>query len=127
MNPFAKYSSEATRLRASTSSFGRSFALRVALGAAAAGAVVLGATSDAAAQEVVVGVAPPVPRVEIIPRAPSPHHFWVGGYWGYRPSYGYVWNRGYWESPRVGWGWAPAHWSAYGGRWHFAGGHWHHR
>ncbi len=116
MNPFAKYS---------TSSLGRSAAFRVALGVAVAGAAVLGVARDASA-DIVVGVRPPVPRVEVIPRAPSPQHAWVHGYWGYHP-HGYAWTPGYWQAPRAGYAWEGARWEERGGRYHFHEGRWHHR
>jgi hypothetical protein len=72
-----------------------------------------------------VEVAPPAVRLEAVPAAPSPVHFWVGGYWGLQPGYGYAWVPGRWERPRYGYAWAPAHWWHHGHGWHFSRGHWH--
>jgi hypothetical protein len=92
---------------------------------AAVGAVLVGVPGRASAQEhVVVRVAPPAPRIEVRPVAPTPHHVWVSGYWGYRDRVGYEWHGGRWESPHPGYAWEPAHWSERGGYWHFVGGHW---
>jgi len=95
--------------------------LAVAAGVAIAGA--LGATRASAA-EVVVGVAPPVPRVEIVGRAPSPHHVWVPGFWGWRTHVGHVWYGGHWMEAQPGYTWEPARWYERGGYWHLSGGHW---
>ena len=56
-----------------------------------------------AAVGIVVGVAPPAPRVEIVPAA----------------RVGYVWTPGYWR-----WNGVAPHWSAYGSRWHYTAGYW---
>jgi len=105
----------------------RSLAFRLALPAVVAGAMLVGVTGEASAQEIVVRAHPPEPRVEVAPRAPSPHHFWVHGYWGYHPHAGYAWYGGHWEAPREGYGYEPSHWSERGGYWHFVGGHWYRR
>jgi hypothetical protein len=115
MNLFAK--------KSASTSLGRSLAFRVALGVAVAGAAVLGVASDASAQEVYIR--PPAARVEVAPRAPSPHHFWVHGYWGYHPHYGYRWYGGRWEAPRAGWSYEAPHWGAYHGHYRFYDGRWH--
>ena len=111
--------------RSSLASIGRALLFRLGLPAAGAGAVLVGVAGQAAAQEhVVVRVAPPAPRLEIVPRAPSAHHFWVHGYWAYHPQHGYVWYGGHYEYEHPGYAWEPAHWSERGGYWHFVGGHW---
>ena len=73
----------------------------------------------------VVEVAPPAVRVEVVPVRPSPHHFWIGGHWGWRAGYGHVWVPGRWEVARHGYSWTPARWTREGGHWRFAEGHWH--
>ena len=103
-------------------------AIRAGVGALLAGALLLGSAGQAAAYpEMVVRTAPPPPRYEMITGAPSPHHFWVGGYWGYRPHVGYAWYGGRWAAPRPGYRWEPARWTARGHAYHFAPGYWHHR
>jgi hypothetical protein len=112
----------------SGASIGRSGAIRAGFGALVAGALFLGTAGTAAAYpEVVVRTAPPAPRYEMITGAPSPHHFWVGGYWGYHAHGGYYWNGGHWAAPRQGYRYEPAHWNARGGAYHFSPGYWHHR
>ena len=103
---------------------GRALVLRLAV--AAAGAALVGAIGEreASAEEVVVRVRPPAPRVEVVPRAPSPRHVWAPGYWGWQPHTGHVWYGGRWVVGQPGYGWEPAHWSERGGYWHFVGGHW---
>ena len=106
---------------------GRALVLRLAV--AAAGAALVGAIGErqASAEEVVVRVAPPAPRVEVIPRAPSPRYVWAPGCWGWRPHTGHVWYGGRWVVGQPGHVWEPAHWSERGGTWHFAEGHWRRR
>jgi hypothetical protein len=100
----------------------RRLALPVVAACALGGALVL---HEGSASAQVVEVAPPAVRVEVAPRAPSPRHFWLPGYWGWRPREGYVWYGGRWEIARPGWVWERSHWYRDGGRWHFAHGHWH--
>jgi len=74
------------------------------------------------AGELIIGVAPPAPRVEVIPAA-RVGYVWSPGYWRW---YGgrHVWVNGYYVHERVGWHWRPAHWVESGGRWHYVGGVW---
>jgi hypothetical protein len=114
----------------STSSFG-SRVRRLALGVAVAAGVTLASalgSRDASAEEgVVVRVGPPAPRVEVVPRAPSAHHVWAPGYWGWQPHRGHVWYGGRWVVGHPGYAWESAHWSERGGYWHFTDGHWRRR
>jgi hypothetical protein len=71
-----------------------------------------------------VNSAPPLPRVEAIPAAPSVEHFWVPGHWRWQGGGRFVWVAGYWERHRVGAVWIPAHWIHSGPVWEFVGGHW---
>jgi hypothetical protein len=67
---------------------------------------------------------PPAAEVEVVPVAPAPDYYWVGGYhrW-YRGRY--VWVRGrYYRRPYAAARWYPAHWEMRGrghvwieGRW----------
>jgi hypothetical protein len=101
----------------------RRLALPTVVAATLMGGLVAG-ESSASAQ--VIAIAPPAPRVEIIPPAPSPAHVWAPGYWGWRGR-GYAWYGGRWQVGRPGYAWARPHWDAYGGRWHFAPGRWRRR
>jgi len=79
----------------------------------------------AAQEEVEIDLAPPPVRVEVIPAAPSPRHFWIHGYYGwYRGAH--VWYPGRYELNRTGWSWSEARWALVGRRWHFYPGHWYH-
>jgi hypothetical protein len=107
----------------------RSWGRRIGLCLAVATGMTLasaGSARDAAADEhVVVRVAPPRPRVEVVPRAPSSHHVWAPGYWGWESHAGrHVWYGGRWVVAQPGYTWEPAHWSERGGYWHFVDGHW---
>ncbi len=95
-----------------------------ALVAITLGLAVMGASPVARAQEEIeIEVAPPTPRVEVIPVAPSPRHFWIPGYWGWARGAHY-WVPGRYEVLRPGWSWYSARWAPVGRRWHFYPGHW---
>jgi hypothetical protein len=103
----------------------RGFVVRSAVVAGLAfGAV---ATSEQVARaDVVVDVGPPAGRVEVVGRAPSPHHFWIPGYWSWAGGR-HLWIGGRWEAARPGYEWRRAAWMHEGGHWRFAPGYWHHR
>jgi hypothetical protein len=75
-----------------------------------------------AAVGVYVGIAPPAPRVEVVPVA-RVGYTWGPGYWRWN-GYRHVWVSGYWLRARPGWHWVGPHWAAYGPRWHYTGGYW---
>lgn len=72
-----------------------------------------------------VTVAPPAPRVEVRPMAPSSAHVWVGGHWEWRRG-GHVWIPGRWMlPPGPGYRWVPARWvHEPNGQWTFYAGRW---
>jgi len=71
-----------------------------------------------------VRVAPPAPRVEVIPVAPTPRHVWVPGHWGWN-GVRHNWVAGYYDlPPHPGYHWTPAHWASEGGVWVFRNGYW---
>jgi WXXGXW repeat (2 copies) len=113
--------------KGSAFSRGRAFVVRLALVVAGAGLVGAVGEREASAGEVVVRVAPPAARVEVVPRAPSPRHVWAPGYWGWQEHRGHVWYGGHYVVGQPGYAWEPAHWSARGGYWHFSEGHWRRR
>ena len=76
-----------------------------------------------AAPDVVIDMAPPVARIEVIPVLPYPGAFWIGGYWGWGGGR-HAWVPGRWERPRAGYEWRPHAWVQQGGRWHQHGGGW---
>jgi len=59
--------------------------------------------------EVVVTEAPPAPRTEVVPVAPSSADVWVGGYWLNRQG-GVAWIPGHWDRTSAGWVWTPGRW-----------------
>ena len=70
----------------------------------------------------IVGVAPPAPRVEVVPRA-RVGYVWSPGYWRWN-GYRHVWVGGVWVHSRPGWYWVPSHWTPNGPHWHYVPGYW---
>lgn len=75
------------------------------------------------AEVVVADPAPPAPLVEVVPVAPGPDYYWVGGCWEWRgrwvwvggrwavrPHPGAVWIRGGWVHRGHSRVWVAAHW-----------------
>jgi hypothetical protein len=79
--------------------------------------------AQAFAQAVIVApMAPPPPRVEVMP-APRAGYVWDHGRW--RWDHGrYVWVSGHWQPVRVGYRWVPGHWVQRGPNWRWVEGHW---
>ncbi len=80
-------------------------------------------SAPAFAQAVIIApVAPPPPRVEVVPRR------LVRGYVGIRAAGvgigRYVWVPGHWQAVRVGYHWVPGHWVQRGPNWRWVEGHW---
>ena len=73
-----------------------------------------------------IEIAPPPPRVEVLP-APRPGHIWTPGYWAWDHGR-HVWIEGRWIEVRRGQLWVPERWVEYrdprGAHWHFEPGHW---
>jgi WXXGXW repeat (2 copies) len=75
------------------------------------------------AQAVIVApMAPPPPRVEVMP-APRAGYAWDPGHWRWAQGR-YVWVGGHWQAVRVGHRWVPGHWVARGPNWRWVEGHW---
>ena len=72
---------------------------------------------------IVATVAPPAPRTEVQPAAPSPTHVWVAGHWSYVNGQ-YDWVPGHWEAARAGYAWVPYRWEMVNGQWQLSGGTW---
>ena len=68
-----------------------------------------------------VEVAPPPPRVEVIPVLPYAGAVWLGGYWGWGGGR-HHWVPGRWDRPRAGFYWVPHRWLLFQGRWQLRGG-----
>ncbi len=86
----------------------------------AAGAAAWPALSTAAVVD--IDVAPPPPRVEVLP-PPRAGYEWAPGYWAWRHG-AHVWIRGRWLYARPGLHWVPDRWEQRGPHWHYWRGHW---
>jgi len=75
-----------------------------------------------AAADVWVRVAPPAPRVEVVP-APRHGYQWVRGHWQWQHKH-YVWHNGTWVRERRGYVYNQPTWVERDGRWHMAAGNW---
>lgn len=69
-----------------------------------------------------IEVAPPAPRVEVLP-PPRPGFIWAPGYWDWR-GHEHVWVAGGWVAERPGFHWVPDRWEQRGEHWHHFKGHW---
>jgi hypothetical protein len=84
------------------------------------GALITDAAS--ARTEIIVGVAPPPPVVEMVP-APRPGWVWAPGYYRWRHHH-HAWVPGRWIRVRPGFHWVPDAWVPRGSRYVFIPGHW---
>jgi WXXGXW repeat (2 copies) len=75
-----------------------------------------------AAVDFIVGVAPPAPRVEVVPVGRVGYD-WAPGYWRWN-GYRHVWVGGTWVHSRPGWHWVGSHWTPYGPHYHYVPGYW---
>ena len=91
-------------------------ALLVAISAIAAPALTV------AAVNIDIDVAPPAPRVEVVP-GPRHGYLWAPGHWEWR-RHSHVWIGGYWIRERRGQHWVADRWVQAGPRWHYDRGHW---
>jgi hypothetical protein len=97
----------------------------ITIGAAAAAlgaAALLGTSAQAASASIYVQIAPPAPRVEVVP-APRRGHNWVPGHWEWRHR-AYAWVPGYFIAVRPGFTYAQPQWVQSGGRWAYRAGGW---
>jgi hypothetical protein len=69
-----------------------------------------------------IDVAPPAPRVEVVP-APRAGFVWAPGYWRWN-GHAHAWHNGYWIKERPGYHWVPDAWVGNGPHYHYARGHW---
>jgi hypothetical protein len=70
-----------------------------------------------------IEIAPPAPRVEVVPPARVGFE-WAPGYWNYVGRQ-HVWVAGHWEKARPGHHWVAARWVQHdGGHYRFEAGHW---
>jgi hypothetical protein len=94
---------------------------RILVAALALGAITVPVVGDARVY-VDVDVAPPPPRVEVVP-GPRVGYVWAPGYWEWRGRR-HVWVNGYWVRERRGYHWRPHRWEEHEGRWRFDRGRW---
>ncbi len=80
-------------------------------------AALASARPAAARTEILVNVAPPPVRYEVVP-APRVGMVWIPGYWAWR-GHRHVWLRGHWQRHRPGYVYAPARWVEQDGRWRY--------
>lgn len=79
--------------------------------------------SAAFAQAVIVApMAPPAPRVEVVP-PPRAGYAWDPGHWRWAGGR-YVWVAGHWQTMHPGYRWVPGHWVARGPNWRWVPAHW---
>jgi hypothetical protein len=69
-----------------------------------------------------IDVAPPAPRVEVVPVA-RPGFIWAPGYWNWE-GHRHVWVGGRWEHDHPGHHWVGESWEQRNGKYHFEKGHW---
>jgi hypothetical protein len=70
-----------------------------------------------------IEIAPPAPRVEVVP-PPRLGYAWTPGYWRWNGRR-HVWINGVWVPARRGYHWEPAAWvQGPSGRWHMVPGRW---
>ena len=77
---------------------------------------------SAIARTIVVEVAPPPVRYEVVP-AQRHGYAWAPGYWAWQRNQ-YVWVNGHSMRGRSGYRWMPDHWNQVGNHHQFQAGHW---
>ncbi len=82
----------------------------------------IGAAATSASAVIYVRVAPPEPRVEVIPE-PRRNRTWVAGHWEWR-NRGHVWVAGHWIRDRSGHRYNQPAWVENNGRWSMTQGNW---
>ena len=93
---------------------------KILVAALALGAISVPIVSEA--RTVIVEVAPPPARVEVVP-APRVGYVWAPGYWNWN-GHRHVWVGGRWVGERHGYRWEAHHWEEREGHWHFREGGW---
>ena len=72
-----------------------------------------------------IPVAPPLPRVEVVPVAPAPGYVWAPGYWAWHEGR-HIWIRGRWIVGRPGQHYVAEHWEQRGPNHFLVAGRWEH-
>ena len=79
-------------------------------------------SGSALARSVVIEIAPPPARVEVVP-VQRHGYTWAPGYWAWQRNH-HVWVNGHAMRTRNGYTWAPDHWNQVENRHEFHPGHW---
>ena len=82
----------------------------------------LGSITLPASAAIIVQVAPPPPRTEVVP-SPRRGYVWVAGHWGWRNQH-HQWVKGTWIRERRGYQYNQPAWVEHDGRWHMESGSW---
>jgi WXXGXW repeat (2 copies) len=75
----------------------------------------MGSFSVPASAALYVEIAPPAPRVEVVP-SPRYGYTWAPGYWDWRGNR-HAWVTGHWERERPGYAYVAPEWVQRDGRW----------
>ena len=81
-----------------------------------------GISAGSAVARVVIEIAPPAPRVEVIPVMHA-GYTWAPGYWNWQHNQ-HVWVNGHSMRERKGYDWAPDRWNQVSNGHEFERGHW---
>jgi hypothetical protein len=100
----------------------KNFGKALIIGVSLAGSVVVAPVVASAAVGIDINVAPPAPRVEVVP-PPRPGYVWAPGFYEWRGG-AHVWVPGRWMGERHGYHWVPDRWEQRGDHWHHWRGHW---
>lgn len=102
-------------MRSITNSTARSMLLAVVL----VGGI---SSGSALARSVIIEIAPPPARVEVVP-VQRHGYTWAPGYWGWQRNQ-HVWVKGHSMRTRSGYTWAPDRWNQVDNRHQYQAGHW---
>jgi hypothetical protein len=79
-------------------------------------------SGSAIARSIVIEIAPPPPRVEVVPELHR-GYAWAPGYWSWQHNK-HVWVGGHTMHARSGYEWTPDRWNQADNRHEFQRGHW---
>ena len=79
-------------------------------------------SASALARSVIIEIAPPPDRVEVVP-VQRRGYTWAPGYWRWQRGQ-HVWVSGHTMRMRTGYAWTPDRWNDVGNRHEFKAGHW---
>ncbi len=85
-------------------------------------AATFGSIATPASAVIYVRVAPPEPRVEVVPQ-PRHGYTWAAGHWEWR-NHKHVWVAGNWIRDRKGYRYNQPAWAERDGRWYMKRGSW---